>query len=108
MFPEEHDENVTFLQDLVAGSIGETVKMLSDLSLTGQTCQAVVVNPNGLRSIIACTVSSDGSYAYFTTTPTTFPYPGTYQVMLQIVTMVNDEPEYNNVAPFTLNVIAAI
>lgn len=85
MFNEEHDVPVTFKTDFHAGSVGETLKMLSDDNLTGLTVQAVVISPNNLRYIVPAVASSDGTYAYITTTSSTFPYPGVYNIQLEIV-----------------------
>jgi hypothetical protein len=107
MFPEEHDQSVTFLSEFHAGSVGETLKLLSDLSLSTETVQAVIVNPNGLRYVITATVSSDGTYAYITTTANTFPYPGTYTIMPQIV-LATMPVTYTDAAEFTIDVAASL
>jgi hypothetical protein len=105
VFPEEHDQTISFTDNFHVASAGETLKMLSDVSLTGKTVQAVIVSPIGLRSTVAGTVSTDGTYAYITTTASTFPYPGTYQIMLQ---QVNEDSSFTDADPFTVTVVPSL
>jgi hypothetical protein len=84
MNSDDQAQNVYFDTNIHAGSEGETVKLITDLLLTGKIVQCVVVSPAGLRTIVPAVVSSDGTYAYINTTPSTFPLPGTYTLMLQI------------------------
>lgn len=107
MYPDEQDVTASFNTSFVAGSTGETLKLNADQTLTGANCQVVIVNPNGLRYVLPATVDASGAFAILTTGPNTFPYPGTYEVMLQEV-IATTPVSYNNSAPITVNVIAGI
>lgn len=106
-FPEEHSVPVTFKTDFKQGSAGETLMMPSDIDLTGKECNCVIVSPNALRSVLPATVGTDGTYAYITTTETTFPYAGTYQIELQSQEP-GDDTTTNKADTFTIEVLAAL
>ena len=109
MFPDEQDVAVQFNTAFHAGSSGETLKLLSDSLLTGKICQVVIINPSGLRSVTPVTaIDASGSFAYLTTTSTTFQFPGSYQVMLQEVNGVGPTQTFTDATPFIVNVISTI
>ena len=109
MFPDEQDVAVQFNTAFHASSAGETLKMLSDSSLTGKVCQVVLINPSGLRSILPVTaVDISGTFAYLTTSATTFQFSGSYQVMLQEVNGTAPNQTFTDATPFIVNVLATI
>jgi hypothetical protein len=95
----------SFLSGPQARSANYTIKITSDLSLTGQTVQLVTVSPQGVRQVESVTVSSDGTYALLTTTATTFTSSGTYSCELQIV---NEDSTTTNAAVVDVPVAASL